>query len=425
MKNRVVITGLGVVAPNGVGISAFLTSLREGNSGIDFIPELKEFNFGCQIAGIPLLRHAHVLKYIPEKLFNRLNGPALIFGMVAAGEAWENAGFNIENNTGPDWETGSVFGVGCPGSELNHSVMKEVDEKRVRYVRPSAISQGMASGISAYMSGLLKIGNQVITNSSACATGVEAIGLGFERIKYGKAKRMIVGSCETYGKYIWAGFDTMRVLTRNFNDHPTKASRPMSKSTGGFVPGSGAGALVLEELDSALARGATIYAEILGQDTNCGAQCGSGSMNFPNLLAVQRVIEGALKDSAVTSDKIDLISGHLAGTKFDALEVTIWSKVLDRCGDDFPYINSLKSMTGHCIAATGSIESVACVLQLKEGFIHPSLNSEDLHPDISSTISPEKVPQKAIYPRNLDIIVKANFGFGDVNSCVVFRKWND
>jgi 3-oxoacyl-(acyl-carrier-protein) synthase len=99
--------------------------------------------------------------------------------------------------------------------------------------------------------------------------------------------------------------------------------------------------------------------------------------------------------------------------------------VLDHYGDDFPYINSLKSMTGHCIAATGSIESVACVLQLKEGFIHPSLNSEDLHPDISSTISPEKVPQKAIYPRNLDVIVKANFGFGDVNSCVVFRKWND
>jgi 3-oxoacyl-[acyl-carrier-protein] synthase-1 len=234
---------------------------------------------------------------------------------------------------------------------------------------------------------------------------------------------MLVGSCSDDGPYIWGGFDAMRVMTYKHNDSPEQGSRPMSESASGFVPGSGAGALVLESLESALQRNATIYAEVLGGNINSGGQREGGTMTAPNAQAVQRCIKDAITNANILADDIDTINGHLTATSKDGLEIENWTKALNRKGDDFPYINSLKSMVGHCLAAAGSIESVATVLQIKEQFLFPNINCEDVHPEILELISEEKIITKSL-KTDLNIAAKASFGFGDVNGCVIFKRYN-
>jgi 3-oxoacyl-[acyl-carrier-protein] synthase-1 len=282
--------------------------------------------------------------------------------------------------------------------------------------------QTMASGISAYLGGILGLGNQVTTNSSACTTGTEALLLGFERIKNGKAKRMLVGSSSDSSLYTWGGFDAMRVMSYKHNDSPEQGSRPMSETASGFVPGSGAGALVLESLESALERKATIYAEVLGGNINSGGQRNGGTLTAPNAEAVQKCIRDAIVDAGIAAAEIDAINGHLTATSKDSLEIENWTKALHRKGADFPYINSLKSQVGHCLAAAGAIEAVASVLQIKDQFVFPNINCEDVHPEISELISSDSIPIKMI-EKNMNMVVKASFGFGDVNACVIFKKY--
>jgi 3-oxoacyl-(acyl-carrier-protein) synthase len=280
----------------------------------------------------------------------------------------------------------------------------------------------MNSGVSAYLGGKLGLGNQVTTNSSACTTGTESILMGYQRIKSGQAKRILAGSTSDSGPYIWGGFDAMKVCTFKHNETPEQGSRPMSASASGFVPGSGAGALVLEDLETALARDVKIYAEVLGGNLNSGGQRGQGTMTAPNPVAVQKCIKNAIENSGIHPNEIDAINGHLTATSKDRLEIENWSEALNRKKIDFPYINSLKSMVGHCLSGAGSIESVASVLQLYHGFIFPNSNCDDLHPEITALIHASRIPQKLI-EKELTIIAKASFGFGDVNGCVIFKKF--
>lgn len=196
----------------------------------------------------------------------------------------------------------------------------------------------------------------------------------------------------------------------------------MSASASGFVPGSGAGALLLESLDSALERGARIYAEVAGGYVNSGGQRGSGSMTAPNSEAVQRCIRGALQDAHISAAEIDAINGHLTATAKDALEIQNWTLALERAGADFPDINSLKSLTGHCLSAAGSIECVASVLQVKEDFVFANRNCEDPHPEITNFICSTKIPQTLV-KKKVNVVAKASFGFGDVNACILFKKY--
>jgi 3-oxoacyl-(acyl-carrier-protein) synthase len=197
----------------------------------------------------------------------------------------------------------------------------------------------------------------------------------------------------------------------------------MSATASGFVPGSGAGAMVIEDLETALARGATIYAEILGGNINSGGQRGLGTMTAPNPVAVQKCITDAVANAGIHANDIDVINGHLTATSKDSLEILNWSESLNRKGLDFPYINSLKSMVGHCISGAGSIESVASIIQLYQGFIFPNINCSDVHPEISSIIDESRIPRKLI-TKDIHILAKASFGFGDVNGCMIFKKYN-
>jgi len=424
MSKRIVITGLGVAAPNGVGIPAFTNSIKNGISGIRHDTQLEELQFSCQIAGQPPISDELKSQYFTELELRGFNSTGILYGVIAGIEAWKNAGLPIENNDEPDWNSGTIFGSGTSGIDKFRESIYKIDELQVRRLGSTVVAQTMNSGISAYLGGKLGLGNQVTTNSSACATGTEAIMMAYDRIKSGQAKRILAGSTGDSGPYIWAGFDALRVCSSKYNNAPEQGSRPMSASAAGFVPGSGAGALVIEDLESALERGATIYAEILGGNVNSGGQRGNGSMTAPNSTAVQKCITDAIQNAGITATDIDAINGHLTATTKDSLEIENWTKALDRKGTDFPYINSLKSMTGHCLSAAGSIESVAAILQLHEGFLFGNTNCEDLHPEITALIDSSKVPFKTIH-KNLNIIAKASFGFGDVNACIIFKKFEN
>ncbi len=424
MDNRVVITGLGVISPNGNNLENFETGLREGRSGIRHIPQLEELKFSCRIAGVPEDYESLVSRHFSPKQIRDIS-EAIGLASVAAIDAWKDAGFIYEENDDQaDWDTGIIMGCGIGDMEtIGKKVVPFVNEGRARRMGSRVVEQVMCSGISARVGGLLGLGNQVTSNSSACNTGSEAIAEATWRIRSGRAKRMLAGGSEGPSAYTWGGFDSMRVLSRKFNDEPERGSRPMSASACGFVPGSGAGVLVLEDLDSALERGARIYAEIIGIHVNCGGQRSGGTMTAPNPEGVQRCIKLAVNDAEISPDDIDAVNGHLTATYADPYEINNWSKALSRGPENFPYINSTKSMIGHCLGAAGAIESIAAVLELSKGFLHPSLNCEDIHPDIEP-FEVKVVKSFMDYPE-LKILAKSSFGFGDVNSCLIFKKWED
>ena len=423
MRRRVVITGMGVVAPNAVGLHAYEQALRDGTSGIRHIPILDELKFGCRVAGVPQGVDEIAEEYFDEDELLAMNSSHR-FGCVAAVDAWTDAGFERPEHDDDqvNWDTGAVIGTGIGGIDtIGERVVPMVDGGRVRRLGSTMVEQVMGSGVSARVSGLLALGNQVTANSSACSTGTEAIIEGAGRIRAGLADRMLCGGTEGASHYIWAGFDSMRVLCRNHNDEPEKASRPLSASAGGFVPGSGAGILHLESLESAEARGARIYAEVLGGALNCGGHRSGGSMTAPNPVSVRRVIAQAIADAEIDRDEIDLINGHLTATGADPNEVAAWADALEPTPRTFPVINSTKSMIGHGLGAAGALESVACILMLRGGFAHPSLNCEDVHPRIEPWAA--SIPHETREMPGLRTIIKSGFGFGDVNACVIFRRW--
>ncbi len=421
-KNRVVITGIGVAAPNGVGILNFKDAIKKGKSGIKFLKELEDLNFSCCIGGIPPVDEDLIRKYFTSLQLKNFSSSGIVYGCIAGIDAWNDAGLQI-NSAAPDWDSGLIFGTASSGVDKMHEAFYKIDEKQVRRLGSNALIQTMTSGVSAYLNGMIGFGNQVTTNSSACSTGTEAILMAYERIKSGKAKRMLAGSTCDHGPYVWGGFDAMKVMTYKFNDSPEKGSRPMSETASGFVPGSGAAALVLEQLESALERDAEIHAEVLGGAVNSGGQRNDGTITAPNSTAVQKCIKEAVINSEIDSKDIDAIDGHLTSTSKDPLEIKNWTEALRRKGSNFPYINSLKSMTGHCLSASGAIESAAVILELAGEFLYPSINCEDIHPEINSLIDKEKIPQTVLFPEKLNIIAKASFGFGDVNACIIFKKF--
>ncbi|WP_299173382.1 beta-ketoacyl-[acyl-carrier-protein] synthase family protein [uncultured Allomuricauda sp.] len=422
MRNRVVVTGMGVCAPNGVGIPEFTKSLKGQLSGIQFHDDLRTLNFSCQIAGKPNIDTINLNEYFTNVQLKGLNASGLIYGVIAGQDAWNDAKLPRADSENPDWDNGIIFGTGILGVDKFREAIYKVDEGNVRRLGSTSVVQTMASGISAYLGGMLGCGNQVTTNSSACTTGTEAILMAYERIRAGKAVRILAGSCGDSGPYIWGGFDSMRILPRNYNDNPEKGSRPMSATAAGFVPGSGAGALVLESLESALQRGASIYGEIIGGAVNSGGQRGGGSMTAPNSKAVVKCIQDAVKDAKIDASEIDVINGHLTATSKDPIELQNWSNALGRSGNNFPYINSFKGLMGHCLAAAGSIECVGTLLQFQENEIFGNVNCEDIHPQINEIVEDSKIPRKTlnVVPK---IIAKASFGFGDVNACIIFKKY--
>jgi len=424
MNKRVVVTGLGVVSPIGHGSEAFASALRDGVSGIRFIPELADLKFGCQVAGVPQGIDTIQADYFTSEQLLAMNS-SITYASIAAIDAWRDAGLArpAEDSDEVDWDSGAIVGTGIGGMDtIGDKVVPLTDAGKVRRLGSTVVEQVMASGVSAKIGGLLALGNQVSTNSSACSTGAEAIVEACTRLRHGQAKRMLAGGAEGASPYVWSGFDAMRVLNRKSNEEPTRASRPMSAGAAGFVPGSGAGILLLETLDSARSRGARIYAEVLGGAINCGGQRMGGSMTAPNPTGVKRCIRAAMHNAGIEARQIDAINGHLTATFADPYEIGNWAAALDCKAADFPWVNSSKSLFGHALGAAGGLESVACVLQLHQQFVHGSVNCEDLHPQLLPFA--ERIVQQS-REVEINIQAKASFGFGDVNTCLFFKRWLD
>lgn len=424
-RKRVVVTGLGVVSPNGIGLSQFLESLKAGKSGIQFQPIMESLDFRCQVAGVPPIADNELKKFAVRYGLEKIISTGILYGCMAAVEAWKDAGLQFgQKKEMPDARAGCIFGTGSNGAEATMYQIDHDEKYKGGKLNPHIPIQSLANTVSVYINKIIGFGNQVTSNSSACSTGTEGLLMAYERIKNGISDRVLVGSSESKGEFVWSPFDAMFATAQGHNATPQSASCPLSVNATGFVPSAGAGALIVESLESAQERGAKIYAEILGGHINSGGQRGGGSMTIGNQRGMVRCIQLAMKECKITPSDIDLISGHLTSTIGDVIEMESWSQAGGYSPTSFPYINSTKSMIGHSLSASGSIESVGVILQLYHGFVHPSLNASPLHPQIAPLISKRKIPAKTI-KKALNIVAKLSLGFGDVNACILFKKWNE
>jgi 3-oxoacyl-(acyl-carrier-protein) synthase len=414
---------MGIVAPNGIGLEAYRRALCEGKSGIANYPRMKELDFGCQVAGVPPISSQTVDAYLGQELSRNAN-ESMKYAVIASVDCWRDAGLAMPKaDSNVDWDTAAIIGACLGGIDtISELVGPETNAGRVRRLGSSAAERVMASCASACVGGLLGLGGKVTTNSSACVTGSEAILDAYWLIREGRIDRVLTGSSEASSIYTWACLDALRVTMRKSNDNPQAASRPLSATAGGLVPSGGAGMMMIENLDSARSRGARIYAEVLGGHVNSGGQRNGGSISASNPEGVLRCIQEALETAKVEPSEIDYINGHLTGTASDVKEIRCLSTALKRKLPEMPWVNATKSMIGHGLGASGSMESVATILQLTNGFIHPSINCEDFHPEIAE-LAP-RVPQASI-PEQCQVALKTSFGFGDVNACILFRRWDN
>ncbi len=422
MLKRVVITGLGVVAPGANSVSEFSRLLREGCSAITHQPDMAEAGFNSQVAGSPTGYMENLEQYFTSEELLAVND-LMVLTSRAAIDAWKDAGLEVPDRKSDHvhWDTGAILGTHLGALDtVNTKLLPNVQAGKIRRIGSSAVEQIMLSSLSAKVGGLLALGNQVSTNSSACTTSSEAIIMSYLRIRHGLASRMVAGGAEGRNIFNWAGFDAMRVLSSKFNETPEKASRPLSASAGGFVPGAGAGVVILEDLETAQKRGAKIYAEIIGTALNGGGHRMGGSMTAPNPISVQRAITDAVKAAGIKAADIDYINGHLTGTFADPYEIANWSTALQIEPSELPLVNATKSVIGHTLAAAGSIETVGLLTQMNEGFLHASLNAEDLHEKI---LPYEKSIVRQKRDASIRIAAKSSFGFGDVNGVMIFRKF--
>jgi 3-oxoacyl-(acyl-carrier-protein) synthase len=433
-RKRVVVTGMGVVAPNGVGLAAYREALRAGRSGITWHEELARLNYACQIGGSPPLTEEEILEVLPLTEYHKLS-EAMVYAALAAVECARHSGVPVDlreawQGTPVQWETGAFIGCGVGGMD---TILDEVAPVLVEADRQEAgrgtapmgtnvVPRVMGSSVSVAVGKLLGLGGQTSTNSSACNTGTEAIFEGYKHLVLGYAESMYVGGAEGSHPGVWSGFDAMRdVLCSRYNEMPAKGSQPMGAGACGFVPSGGAAVLRLETLESARKRGATILCELLSAYCNSGGQRDGGTMTFPNPEGVIRCIRHVVADSGVAPADISLINGHLTSTGADPREVGSWLEALDVTPDRLPLIQSTKSMIGHTLGAAGALEAVAAVDQLSRGYVHPSINCETVHPEIRKVEA--SIPHTLIEKR-LEYVIKASFGFGDVNGCLLFKRWD-
>ncbi|MEJ7621079.1 MAG: beta-ketoacyl-ACP synthase II [Aquificaceae bacterium] len=409
---RVVITGLGAVTPIGTGVQKFWENLIAGVSGVDIIKRFDPIE-----AGLPVHIAAEVKDFEPERYFDKKEAQKVSdfikFAVAASEEAIKDSGL-LESKYDP-YRVGVIIGTGIGGLrdiEEQHKVLMEKGPRRVSpFFIPYGISN-MASGLVAIRFGF-KGPNYCVV--SACATGNHAIGDAMRLIQKGDIDVAIAGGCESAITPLGvAGFAVMRALSTR-NHEPQKASRPFDKDRDGFVMGEGAGILVLEEYEHAKARGAKIYAELVGYGAtddayHITAPCADGEGAY-------MCMKLALEDAGIRPEEVDYINAHGTSTPLNDRSETL---AIKRLFGEHAYrlkISSNKSMIGHLLGAAGAVEAVATVKTIETGIIPPTINLENPDPECDL----DYVPNKAIkYP--VRYALSNSFGFGGTNACLVFKK---
>jgi len=409
---RVVITGLGVIASNGIGIDNFWDSLVHGRSGVRKITYFDASSHASKIAGE--VSGFDPLDYMDSKSARRMD-KFCQFAVACTRMALDEAKLEIsdKNSERIGISLGSALG-GIPSAEEQHSIFIEKGLKRVD---PLVALKIFAGGATSQVSVEFGIRGHSSTIGGACAAGVDDIGYAFYAITNNLADVMIAGGAEapiaplTLGSFCLIGALSKR------NEDPPRASRPFDKERDGFVMGEGAGVLILETLEHALARGVPIYAEVLGYGTTNDAY--HMVQPLPTGEQAKKAIELALQEARIDPTEIDHVNAHGSSTPLnDKIETKIMKEVFGEHAYEIP-ITANKSMTGHALGAGGAIELVASVLTIKNQFIPPTTNYEYPDPECDLDYVPNKGRKASV-----NTVLKNSFGFGGKNSSIVIRKYN-
>ena len=412
---RVVITGMGIVSPVGTGLEYAWKNILAGKSGVRKIDSFEVSDLASQIAGIPQ-QGTEEGQYNPDAVVDareqRKMDRCIIYGMVAADEAIKDAG--LDKYDGDMTRVGVSIGSGIGGLNTIYDNCVELHDGGPRRVSPFFIPKGiinMAAGNISIKYGLKGPNISVVT---ACATGAHSIGEAARMIKYGDADIMICGGTEgAVGRIGLAGFSAMKALSTR-NDAPEKASRPWDKNRDGFIMAEGAGVLVLEEYEHAVARGAKIYAEVAGYGMSGDAY--HITAPAPNGEGGMRAMMAALNDAGLQPLDVDYINAH--GTSTGLGDVGELAAVQTLFGDAPVSMSSTKSMTGHLLGAAGAVEAIFCALAIRDGIVPPTINLDDPEDAVGNF---DLVPHVA-KQRKVDVAISNSFGFGGTNASVVLKK---
>lgn len=411
-ERRVVITGMGLVSPVGNTVDESWKNIKAGNSGIGWLslfdPDLVANKTAGEVKNLDL-------EGIFGKREMRRMDRAQMLALVAAEEALKDSGYEVTDEN--KYDIGCVIGSGIGGISTVVEAFRGFDEKGHKGVSPVIVPALLHDGVSSRVSMNFGLKGPNYNVTTACATGNNAIGDAADLIKLGRAKVMVAGGSEAcIMPMVISGFNNMKVLT-NTEDVPEKASRPFDATRDGFVAAEGAGLLILEDLDHALARGARIYAELTGY----GHTSDAFHVTAPNPdgLDAAEAIRRAMKEANITAEEIDYINAHGTATQLNDKSETVAIKVaLGEQAYNIP-ISSTKSMTGHILGATAAAEAIFCVKAIQDNYIPPTINLENPDPECDLDYTP-LVGKSA----EINHTLSNSFGFGGHNTTVVISRYN-
>lgn len=401
---RAVITGMGIVSCLGNDVDTVTAALRAGRSGIRPMPIYREMGLKSQIAGQIDLDAAALI----DRKHLRFMSTAAVYGYVAMQQAVADSGLSDSQVSNP--RTGIIMGSGGISGEKFVESVDTLREKGVRRMGPYRVTQIMSSTVSACLATPFHIKGLNISISSACATSAHCIGAAVEQIQLGKQDILFAGGAEEEHWSMVSMFDAMGALSTNYNDSPERASRPYDRDRDGFVMSCGGGCFVVEELEHARARGARIYAEIVGY----GATSDGYDMVAPSGEGAVRCMRQAL---ATVGGPIDYINTH--GTSTPVGDVKEIAAIREVFGATTPPISSTKSLSGHSLGAAGVHEAIYSLLMLKNDFIAASANVEHLDPEVEGA---DIVTRRRDGVR-LERVMSNSFGFGGTNACLVLERF--
>jgi len=411
MNRRVVVTGMGIVSPVGIGIDEVWESLISGRSGAGPVTHFDTTNYACRIAAEVKNLDPHLDP--SDKELSRCD-PFVRFALVAAKLALEHSGLELDKEDLDRF--GSIVGSGIGGLQILETQKEILMEKGPRRVSPFLIPMmigNMASGMISMRHGLRGPNTSVVT---ACATGNHCIGDAFNVIRRDEADLMVAGGTEAAITPLGlSGFGNMKALATHWNDDPTHASRPFDKDRDGFVMGEGSAILVLEELEHARKRNAVVYAEIVGYGMTADAF--HVSQPAPEGRGGREAMRRALRDAGISPEEVDYINAH--GTSTPVGDVAEAQAINALFGEHAKKVavSSTKSMTGHLLGAAGALESCVCVKTITEGIIPPTINLDNQDPECRIDCVPNTAREAKI-----SVALNNSFGFGGQNCVLVFRR---
>jgi len=402
---RVVVTGLGIISSIGNNKDEVVQSLKAGRSGIAFCPEYKELGFRSHVHGSIKLNIEDVM----DRKLRRFMGDGAAYNYLAMGQAIEDSGLGDRDVSNE--RTGIVMGSGGPSTQNMLQAFDTLREKGARRVGPFMVPRTMSNTNTATLAVPYKIKGVNYTITSACATSAHCIGHGAELIQWDKQDIVFAGGGEELHWTITVLFDAMPALSTRYNDQPTKASRAFDTGRDGFIISGGGGVVVLEELEHARARGAKIYAELVGY----GATSDGYDMVQPSGEGAVRCMRMALQ--GIGNTPVDYVNAHGTSTPIgDAIELKGLKEVF---GASIPRINSTKSLTGHALGAAGANEAIYSILMMENDFVCASANIEDLDPEAEGM----PIVRECEDDVQLNCVISNSFGFGGTNATLAFKRY--